>query len=56
MQEILVMMSHTSARTDCWGGGGEAGQPMGTGVFRQFSLAGSIAFGNLRFSGRKSYE
>ena len=30
-----------SARTDCRGGGGEAGEPLGTGVFRQFSLAGN---------------
>ena len=30
-----------SARTDCWGGGGEAGEPLGTGVFGQFSLAGN---------------
>ena len=29
------------ARTDCWVGGEEAGQPLGTGVFGQFSLAGS---------------
>ena len=35
------MTSRTSARTDCWGGGGEAGQPLGTGVFGQFSLAGN---------------
>ena len=30
-----------SARTDCWGRGGEAGQPLGMGVFGQFSLAGN---------------
>ena len=42
MQEILVMTSCTSDRTDCRGGGGEAGQPLlGTGVFGQFSLAGN---------------
>ena len=35
------MTSLTSARTDCWGGGGEAGQPLGTGVFGQLSLAGN---------------
>ena len=28
-------------RTDCRGGVGEAGQPLGTKVFRQFSLAGN---------------
>ena len=37
MREILVMTS----RTDCRGGGGQAGQPLGTGVFGQFSLAGN---------------
>ena len=45
MREILVITSRTcvcpSARTDCRGGGGEAGQPLGTGMFRQFSLAGN---------------
>ena len=41
MQEILVMTSCTSVRTDCRGGGGEAGQPLGTGVFGQFFLAGN---------------
>ena len=30
------MTSPTSPSTDCWGGGGEAGQPFG-----QFSLAGN---------------
>ena len=30
-----------SARTDCRGGGGEAGEPLGTGVFGQFSLEGN---------------
>ena len=40
MREILVKMSRMSARTDCRGGGGEAGQPLRTGVFWQFSLAG----------------
>ena len=25
-----------SACTDCWGGGGEAGEPLGTGVFGNF--------------------
>ena len=30
-----------SAPTDCRRGGGEAGQPLGTGVFGQFSLAGN---------------
>ena len=39
MQEILVTTSHTSAHTDCRGGGGEAGQPVGMGVFGKFSLA-----------------
>ena len=33
------MTSRTSTRTDCRGGGGEAGQRLGTGVFGQFSLA-----------------
>ena len=41
VQEILVMTSCTSDRTDCRGGGGEAGQPLGTGVFGQFSFAGN---------------
>ena len=41
MREILVMMSRMPARTDCWGGGGEAGEPLGTGVFGQFSLSGN---------------
>ena len=41
MREILVMTSHTPVRTDCWGGGGEAWQPRGTGVFRQFSMKGN---------------
>ena len=45
MREILVTMSRTSvcpsARTDCWGGGGEAVEPLGTGVFGQFSLTGN---------------
>ena len=35
------MTSHTSGHTDCRGGGGEAGQPLGMGVFWQFSLAGN---------------
>ena len=39
--EILVMTSRTSARADCRGEGGEAGQPLGTGVFGQFSLPGN---------------
>ena len=30
-----------SARTDCRSGGGEEGEPLGTGVFGQFSLAGN---------------
>ena len=30
-----------SARTDCRAGGRETGQPLGTGVFGQFSLAGN---------------
>ena len=30
-----------SARTDCRGGGGETRQPLGTGVFGQFSLTGN---------------
>ena len=38
MREILVMTSCTSAHTDCQGGGGEAVQPLGTGVFGQFSF------------------
>ena len=45
MREIGVMTSRTSvlpsARTDCRGGCGETGQPLGTGVFGQFSLAGN---------------
>ena len=45
MRNVLVMTSRTyvrpSARTDCRGGGGEAGQPLGRGVFEQFSLAGN---------------
>ena len=50
MGKILVMTSRTSARTvtsrtsastDRRGGGGEAGQPLRTGVFGQFSLAGN---------------
>ena len=36
MREILVMTSPTSARTDCRGEGGEALQPLRTGVFKQF--------------------
>ena len=32
------------AHTDCRCGGGEAGQPLGTGVSEQFSLAGKPAF------------
>ena len=36
MREILVMTSRTSARTGCRGR--EAGEPLGTGVFGQFSL------------------
>ena len=63
MREILVMTSHTSVRssacTDCRGGGGEVGQPLGTGVFEQFSLArnrmAALKFGNPCFSGGKSY-
>ena len=51
MQEILVMRS---ARTDCKGGGGEAEQPLGT-IFLSGKSRGSIAFGNPRFSGGKSY-
>ena len=35
------MTSLTFARTDCWGGGGEGGQPLGTGVFGQLSLVGN---------------
>ena len=30
-----------SGRTDCRGGGREEGEPLGTGVFGQFSLAGN---------------
>ena len=42
MREILVMTSRTFTHTDCRGGGGEAGQPLGlAGVFGQFSLAGN---------------
>ena len=41
MREVLVTTSRTSARTDCRGGGGKAGQPLGTGEFGQFSLAGN---------------
>ena len=36
MREILIMTSayaRPSARTDCRGRGGEAGQPLGIGVF-----------------------
>ena len=42
MREILVMTSALARQPsciDCRGGGGEAGQPLGTGVFGQFSLA-----------------
>ena len=42
MREILVLTlayARLLARTDCWGEGGEVGQPLGTGVFWQFSLA-----------------
>ena len=39
MREILAMTPRTPARTDCRGGGREAGQPLGTGAFGQFSLA-----------------
>ena len=39
------MTSRMSVRrppfTYCWGGDGEAGEPLGTGVFGQFSLAGN---------------
>ena len=35
------MTSPVSARTHCQGGGGEAGEPLGTGVFGQFSLTGN---------------
>ena len=40
MREILVMTSAYArlVRADCQGGGGKAGQPLGTGVFGQFSL------------------
>ena len=31
--------ARSPARTDCRGEGGEAGQPLGTGVFGKFSLA-----------------
>ena len=58
MREILVKTSRRSARTDCRGGGGEVGQPLGTGVFWQFSLAGDHVprcISNPRFSGGKSY-
>ena len=60
MRKILVMTSSTSVRTlSGWRWGGrEAGGPLGTGVFEQFSLVGnspgSVAFGNPRFSGGKS--
>ena len=56
--EILVMTSRTSVRADCRGGGGEAGQPLGTGVFGQFSLPGkgSVASGNPHFSCGKLYQ
>ena len=37
----MVVTSLMSARTDCWDGGGEAGQPLGTGVFGQLSLEGN---------------
>ena len=30
-----------AAHTDCWGRCGEAGQPLGTGVFGQLSLVGN---------------
>ena len=57
MREILVMTSRTSARTDCRGGGGEAEEPLGTGVFGQFSLEGKscgiVAFGNPKFFWRE---
>ena len=39
----MVITSYTSVRTDCRGGGGKAGQPLGTGVFGQFSLPGNRA-------------
>ena len=41
---MLVMTSayaHPPARTDRLGGGGEAGQPLGTGVFGHFFVAGN---------------
>ena len=60
MRAILVMTSgyaRPPARTDCQGGGGEAGQPLGTGVFGQFSLAGNhvaaLHLATRVFSGRK---
>ena len=48
------------ARTNCRGGGGEAEQTVGKGVFGQFSFVGNrvaslYRFGNPRFSGGKSY-
>ena len=40
MRVILVMTS-AHVRSYCRGGGGEAGQRLGTGVFGHFSLAGN---------------
>ena len=39
MREMYVLMP--SAHTDCRGGGGEAGELLGTEVFGQFSLVGN---------------
>ena len=53
------MASRTPARTDCRRGGREAGQPLGTGVFGQFSLAGNrvaaLHLATRLFSGGKSH-
>ena len=40
-EKFLVMTSRRSARSDSRGRGGEAGEPLGTAVFGQFSLAGN---------------
>ena len=41
MQEILVMTSAYTHLYRLLGGGGEERQPLGTGVFAQFSLPGN---------------
>ena len=38
---FLVIYQCVQSYRDCQGGGGEAGQPLGTRVFWQFSLAGN---------------